>query len=93
MDARKTALLLAALIMAAAISLKPSEAAGARPNSKPTAITVKTSAPAPAVIVKIGDAMLEEYRGGDPSRRTVILRQDDSARNLSGKAGRNKQHS
>lgn len=92
MDAQRTTLLLAVLTLTAAISLKPSEAAGARPDSKPAAITVKTPASAPPVIVKIGDAMLEEYHGGDPSRRTVILRRDDSAKKFSGQSPPNKQH-
>lgn len=93
MDARKTALILAAWTLTAALSMKPSEAAGARPVSKSAIAPVNMPTPAPDVIVKLGDAMLEEYHGGDPSRRTVILRQEDSALKVSGPTTRDKKHS
>ncbi len=80
MNARKVGRLLSLLAGAAAVSVTAAHAAGmsspARPNS------TKATAPAPTVIAKLGDAMLEEYHNGDPDGRTTILRGGDVAQKV-----------
>lgn len=92
MDSLKTAFSLAALTIAA-ISMKAADAAGPPSVAKPTTVPVKASLPASSITVKIGDAMLEEYRSGDLTRRTQVLRKGDCARAVSTQSTRNTKHS
>ena len=74
MNTQKTARLLtllsgmAMLTMSAAHAAEPAKAANPKAAMTP-----------PAVTVKLGEAMVEEYHGGDPARRTTILRGGDVA--------------
>ncbi len=77
MNTQKTGRLLSVLAGMAAISMTAAHAAGTSVPSKP--IPVKAATPTPSVTVKLGDAMLEEYHGGDPARRTTTLRGGDVA--------------
>ena len=74
MNTQKKARLLALLSGIAMISMT---AAHAAPPTK--AATPKAAVMPLAVTVKLGEAMLEEYNGGDPARRTTILRGGDVA--------------
>ena len=75
MNTQKKARLLALLSGMAMISMTAAHAA------PPTKATAPKAAVMPlAVTVKLGEAMLEEYHGGDPARRTTILRGGDVAR-------------
>jgi len=80
MNAQKTGRFLSVLAGMAAISMSTAHAAGAPTPAKPA--PTKVAAPAPAVTVKLGDAMLEEYRGGNPANRTTILRGGDVAQKV-----------
>ena len=90
MNAQKTGRLLSILAGMAAISMTAAHAAGASAPAKPA--PVKAAAPMPAVTVKLGDAILEEYRGGDPASRTTTLRGGDVAQKAKS-ADRDKKHS
>ena len=75
MNVQKTGRLLMALTGVTAISLTAAHAAGTSLPSKPAPLKAATLTP--AVTVKLGNAMLEEYHGGDPARRTMTLRGGD----------------
>ena len=77
MDAQKTGRLLTMFAGMAAISMTAAHAAGTPTPAKP--VPTKAAMPAPAVTVKLGDAILEEYHCGDPARRTTIMRGGDVA--------------
>ncbi len=77
MNVQKTGRLLTALMGIAAISMTVAQAAGSQAPAKPA--PAPTKAAVPAVTVKLGDAMLEEYHGGNPASRTTILRGGDVA--------------
>lgn len=77
MNAQKTGRLLTVLAGMAAISMTAAHAAGAPAPVKPA--PAKVAAPMPAVTVKLGDAILEEYHGGNPANRTTTLRGGDVA--------------
>ncbi len=46
----------------------------ATPANMKQSTPVKATLAAPAVTIKIGDAMLEEYHGGNPADRTTTIR-------------------
>lgn len=75
MNAQKTGRLLPVLAGLAAISMTAAHAAGAPVAAKPA--PTKVAVPVPLVTVKLGDAMLEEYHGGNPANRTTTLRGGD----------------
>jgi len=77
MNVQRTGRLLTVLAGIAAMSMTAAHAAGATAPAKPT--PAKAALPMPAVVVKLGDAMLEEYHGGDPANRTTTLRGGDVA--------------
>ena len=77
MNARKTGRLITALAGMAAVSMTAAFAGTDQAPAK--AAPTKAAASSPSVIVKLGEAMLEEYHGGDPARRTTILRGGDVA--------------
>lgn len=77
MNTQKTGRLFSVLAGMAAISMTAAHAAGASAPAKPA--PAKAAVSAPAVTVKVGEAMLEEYHGGDPASRTTIVRGGDVA--------------
>ncbi len=87
MNAQKTGRLLSLLAGMAAVGMTAAHASGAPAPVK----QAPAKATAPAVTVKLGDAMLEEYHNGDPSTRTTTLRVGDAAQKVKGEAG--KKHS
>ena len=89
MDTRTTLPTLAVLVGIVLMGGLPSGAAQGPLPARPA----EKSALRPTVILKIGDAMLEEYRGGDPARRTLILRQDEAVKMISEKPLNRKKHS
>ncbi len=80
MNVQKTGRLLTALMGMAMVSMTAAHAAGTPAPAKPA--PVKVTAPTPGVTVKLGDAMLEEYHGGDPTRRTTTVRGGDVAQKV-----------
>jgi hypothetical protein len=90
MNAQKTGRLLSVLAGMAAISMTAAHAAEAPTPAK--SVPTKAAALTPSVTVKLGDAMLEEYQGGDPARRTTILRGGDVAQKATS-ADSGKKHS
>ena len=82
MNTQKTARLLALLSGMAMISMTVAHAA-----QPAKAATAKAAVLPPVVTVKLGEAMLEEYHGGDPARRTTILRGGDVAQKAKTEGG------
>jgi len=80
MNAQKTGRLLSVLAGIVVAGTTAAHAAGAPTPAKPA--PAKVAAPVPAVTVKLGDAMLEEYHGGNPGNRTTILRGGDVAQKV-----------
>ena len=68
MNIQKTERLLTAMMGIAAMSMTAASVAGPQTAAKPA--LAKT---VPAVIIKLGDAMLEEYQGGNPASRTTVF--------------------
>ena len=83
MNVQKTARLLAAI--GAIVSLS-----GTIVHAADSKVTAKASAP--IVIVKIGDALLEEYHGGNPEQRTTVIRGAEAAQAIKTKES-GKKHS
>ncbi len=77
MNVQKTGRLLTALMGMATISMTAAQAAAPQVVAKPA--PAPTKAAGPVVTVKLGEAMLEEYHGGNPASRTTILRGGDVA--------------
>lgn len=77
MNIQKTGRLLTALMVVAAISMTAAQAACPQASAKPA--PAKAAVQMPTVSVKLGDAMLEEYHGGNPAKRMTILRGGDVA--------------
>ncbi len=77
MNTQKTARLFALLSGMMTLSMTAAHAATVPAPAK--AAPAKAAVSPQAVTVKIGEAMLEEYHGGDPSKRTTILRGGDVA--------------
>jgi hypothetical protein len=75
MNVQKTARLLMTLMGIATMSVTTASAAGIQTAAKPAPSKLAV----PAVIVKLGDAMLEEYQGGNPASRTTVLRRGEVA--------------
>ncbi len=90
MNVQRTGRLLTVLAGIAAMSMTSAYAAGALPPAK--LAPAKAAAATPAVVVKLGDAMLEEYHGGDPANRTTTLRGGDVAQKAKSAEG-GKKHS
>ena len=76
MNLQNTGRLLAALMGIAMIGITAVHAAATTAPAKP--VPAKAAVPMPTV--KLGGAMLEEYHGENPARRTIILRGGDVAR-------------
>jgi len=83
MEVQKTARLFATLAVFASLSLTAAQAA--TPTGAKQSTPTKAAIAAPAVTVKIGDALLEEYRGGNPTDRMEIIRGGTAAQ--AGKSG------
>jgi hypothetical protein len=79
MNVQKTGRLLIALTAMTTLGTITAHAAGSPSPAKPTPAPTKSAMPMSAVTVKLGDAMLEEYHGGNPADRTTILRGGDVA--------------
>ena len=77
MNIQKTERLLTAMMGIAAMSMTAASVAGPQTAAKPA--LAKT---VPAVIIKLGDAMLEEYQGGNPASRTTVLRGGEVAQKV-----------
>ena len=77
MNAQRTGRLVSLFAGMAAVSMTAAHAAGIPAVAKST--VPKAAAPAAAVTVKLGDALLEEYRNGDPASRTTVVRGGDVA--------------
>ncbi len=82
MNTQKTARLLALLSGMAMIGMTAAHAA-----QPAKAVSAKAAVMPLAVTVKLGEAMLEEYHGGDPARRTTILRGGDVAQKAKTEGG------
>ena len=80
MNTQKTARLFALLSGMAMISMTAAHAATV--SAPVRAAAAKAAVTPPAVTVKLGEAMLEEYHGGDPGKRTTILRGGDVAQKV-----------
>jgi len=97
MNALKMGLLLTALMVMTAISMTVSYAASSQTGKKagtPGKSAMQTSPVETKVVeVKIGNAMLEEYQGGNPDNRTVTLRSEEIAQKTSPKFRGGKKHS
>jgi len=53
----------------------------AAPGPAPMMVRQSVSASPPAVVVRLGEASLEEYRHGNPANRTALLSGSQDARN------------
>jgi hypothetical protein len=73
MNVQKTGHLLTTLMGIAAMSVTAASATGLQLAAKPASDKLAV----PAVIIKLGDAMLEEYQSGIPASRTTVLRRGE----------------
>lgn len=80
MSVRKSGLLATVLGVLTAVSVMAAQASTPLAPAKPAAAPAKVAAP--AVTIKLGDAILEEYHGGNPADRTTILRDGDVAQKV-----------
>ena len=77
MNLKKTARLLVSFGAVVSISLAAAHAAaGTQVPVKATLVKVSVK----AVTIKLGDALLEEYQGGNPDNRTTTVRGEETAR-------------
>ena len=67
-----------ALAMLAGLAALGTAAHAAPQKALPAATAAKVSAAAP--VVKIGDALLEEYHNSDPEHRTTLVRRGETAK-------------
>ena len=93
MNVQKTGRLLLILALIAVFGMTAAHAAAPQTTVKAAPAPAPTkAAAAPVVTVKLGDAMLEEYHGGNPANRTTTLRGGDVAQKAKSAEG-GKKHS
>lgn len=88
MNVQKTACLLAAIGTMLSLGMATTQAAVMKAATK----SASMAAPAPVVVVKLGEALLEEYYGGNPDQRTTTVRGHETAQNAK-PADTSKKHS